>query len=287
MSAETWNRPAPPGFQGLHPEIPVTVYHRHLPHWRQDGATYFVTFRLADALPQSKLHELEAMKREFAAKHGACGTDWQSALRKKGAAIPHEAWEVFCHDQLLRIEQWLDQGMGNCPLKRPDIANIVVDALHHFDDDTYELGSYVVMQNHVHAIMRPLRPRWIPWKRSCKVASFAHREKSMLSSDWRASFGRKRVSTASFAMKSTFIVAFSTSETIHGEVDCHTTHALGGCGRVGKTLDGTSTIHKQCRTDCQSVRGTNKFNYEGAYDLQSVYEIDRRRTDGLAIRPTK
>jgi REP element-mobilizing transposase RayT len=162
MSAETWNRPAPPGFQGLHPEIPVTVYHRHLPHWRQDGATYFVTFRLADALPQSKLHELEAMKREFAARHGACGTDWQSALRKKGAAIPHEAWEAFCHDQLQRIEQWLDQGMGSCPLKRPDIANIVVDALHHFDDDTYELGSYVVMQNHVHAIMRPLRPKVDP-----------------------------------------------------------------------------------------------------------------------------
>src|SRR5258707_12522120 len=44
-----WNLPPPPGFQGLHPDKPVTAYQRHLPHWRQDGATYFVTFRLADA----------------------------------------------------------------------------------------------------------------------------------------------------------------------------------------------------------------------------------------------
>ncbi len=53
-----------------------------------------------------------------------------------------------------RIEKWLDQGMGNCHLKRPDIASIVANALHHFDNDTYELGSFVVMPNHVHAILR-------------------------------------------------------------------------------------------------------------------------------------
>ena len=58
MTVETWNREAPPGFQGLHSDIPVTFYYRHLPHWRQDGATYFVTFRLADSLPQMKLREL-------------------------------------------------------------------------------------------------------------------------------------------------------------------------------------------------------------------------------------
>ena len=52
------NLETPPGFRGLHPDVPVTVYYRHLPHWRQDGATYFVTFRLDDALPQCKLDEL-------------------------------------------------------------------------------------------------------------------------------------------------------------------------------------------------------------------------------------
>ena len=49
------NPAPPPGFRGLNPEQPVQIYYRHLPHWRQAGATYFVTFRLADALPQEKL----------------------------------------------------------------------------------------------------------------------------------------------------------------------------------------------------------------------------------------
>ena len=43
-----WSLPAPPGFQGLREDLSLTVYERHLPHWRQDGATYLVTFRLAD-----------------------------------------------------------------------------------------------------------------------------------------------------------------------------------------------------------------------------------------------
>ena len=34
-----WNLPPPPGFQGLHPDKPVVVYQRHLPHW-QTGALW-------------------------------------------------------------------------------------------------------------------------------------------------------------------------------------------------------------------------------------------------------
>ena len=30
----------------------VRIYKRDLPHWRQEQATYFVTFRLGDSLPQ-------------------------------------------------------------------------------------------------------------------------------------------------------------------------------------------------------------------------------------------
>ena len=33
---------------------------RNLPHLEQDGATYFVTFRLADAIPVERLAELES-----------------------------------------------------------------------------------------------------------------------------------------------------------------------------------------------------------------------------------
>ena len=40
------------GFQPFDTRKPLRLYRRNLPHWRQDGATYFVTFRLDDALPQ-------------------------------------------------------------------------------------------------------------------------------------------------------------------------------------------------------------------------------------------
>ena len=36
-------------------------YERNLPHWRQPGVTYFITFRLNDSLPREVL---EAAKRE-------------------------------------------------------------------------------------------------------------------------------------------------------------------------------------------------------------------------------
>jgi hypothetical protein len=34
---------------------PASIYTRSLPHWQQEGATYFVTFRLAGSLPQEVL----------------------------------------------------------------------------------------------------------------------------------------------------------------------------------------------------------------------------------------
>jgi hypothetical protein len=64
-----WNLPPPPGFQGLHPDKPLTGYYRFLPHWRQDGATYFVTFRQNDSLPKAKLDELKLLKEEWERRH--------------------------------------------------------------------------------------------------------------------------------------------------------------------------------------------------------------------------
>jgi REP element-mobilizing transposase RayT len=61
-----------------------------------------------------------------------------------------------------KVEDWLDEGMGSCWLRRPDVQQIVVDALRHYDDDQYELGCFVIMPNHVHAIIRPLRPKEHP-----------------------------------------------------------------------------------------------------------------------------
>jgi D-tyrosyl-tRNA(Tyr) deacylase len=101
-----------------------TLSRRDMPHWRQDGCTYFVTFRLADSVPANLLRQ------------------WESLQPKP------EFPEQF--------HQWLDQGHGMCVLRQPAVAEIVTMALQHFDGERYLLGEYVVMPNHVHALVTPL-----------------------------------------------------------------------------------------------------------------------------------
>jgi REP element-mobilizing transposase RayT len=120
------------------------MHQRRLPHWRQEGATYFVTFRLADSLPQTKLNELEFLKTEWEQKYPPPQT---SAV-----------FELLTREVYEQVERWLDQGMGSCVLKEPCFAKIVASSMHHFDDDRYELDAYAVLPNHVHAILRPLKP---------------------------------------------------------------------------------------------------------------------------------
>ena len=144
----TFNRPPPPGFRGLHPDLPITCYERNLPHWRQKGATYFVTFRLADSLPQGKLHELAGLKAEWERKH--------PPPRSK------QDWETISRETEIRVERWLDEGIGECVLRDRRHADTVTSAMHHFDGARYELGAYVVMPNHIHAIVRSLEPQIHP-----------------------------------------------------------------------------------------------------------------------------
>jgi len=143
-----WNLPPPPGFQSLRDDLPLTMYEQHLPHWRQDGATYFVTFRLHDSLPQSKLRELRQLK-----------ADWE---RKHPPPRSRDSLEKLARETMRRVEMWLDLGMGRCVLESSEFSAIVIDKLAEDDGQHYELGCYVVMPNHVHAVLRPLQPALFP-----------------------------------------------------------------------------------------------------------------------------
>jgi putative transposase len=140
-----WNLPAPPGFQGLHPDKPVSVRVRLLPHWRQDGATYFATFRLGDSLPEAKVRELRKFREAWKSRHPPPRSN--------------QLMEEFSREVFTRVERWIDQGMGSCVLKEPSAAAIMTGAMHHFDGERYQLGAYVVMPNHVHVVVRPTEPQ--------------------------------------------------------------------------------------------------------------------------------
>ena len=128
-------------FVGFDEFSDVEVEHRRLPHWEQEGVTYFVTFRLADSLPAEKVRELDDERAHWLSIHPE---PWSEADKR-------EYYERFS----TRIEQWLDAGYGSCILREPQAAQIVANALKHFNGDRYDLGAWVVMPNHVHAIVSP------------------------------------------------------------------------------------------------------------------------------------
>lgn len=138
-----------PAFQPFDPKAERGAYARHLPHWRQPGASYFITFRLGDSLPHAKLRQ---WRRE------RC--QWLQAHRIKHASdvrqLPERERMEFHRRFTMRMDTWLDEGMGECILAQPRIAEIAADSLRRFDQDRYILDEFVVMPNHIHLLCLPL-----------------------------------------------------------------------------------------------------------------------------------
>ena len=99
---------------------------RKLPHLDGEQMAQFVTFRLADSMPQAVL----------------------------------DKWREECEDDVdfrKRIEKYLDAGYGSCWLGIPEVAKVVADAMKFFDGKRYELRAWVIMPSHGHMLI-VLRP---------------------------------------------------------------------------------------------------------------------------------
>ena len=148
-----------------------------LPHWQQEGAVYFVTFRLADAVPHDLRTQWESEREAWLRVHPPpCS-----------AEVEREYHERFSG----AIERWLDAGHGSCILRRPDCARTVADALRHFDGERAAVISAVVMPNHVHALFVqnpewPLENLLRSWKSftSRKINSLLGRDESLWQRDY-------------------------------------------------------------------------------------------------------
>jgi len=137
----TFNLAPPPGFIGCDPDKPIETYTRNLPHWRQDGATYFVTFNLADALPESKKGELRSLRREWEHKHPPPRDE--------------AAWTEFAKTVFRTVEKWMDAGYGKCWFRQPQYAAELHRSILHLHNKRYEIGCFVIMGNHSHLVIRP------------------------------------------------------------------------------------------------------------------------------------
>jgi carbamoylphosphate synthase large subunit/REP element-mobilizing transposase RayT len=120
----------------------IKTTHRHLPHWEQKGATYFVTFRLADSVAQNVLAGWREDRAQWF-KHHPQPWDWNTT---------REYTRLFEESR----EDWLDRGAGSCLLRQPATAQIVAQTLNHFDNERYVLDAFVIMPNHVHVIFKPI-----------------------------------------------------------------------------------------------------------------------------------
>ncbi len=101
----------------------------YIPHVDPGEYTQFITFRLADSMPQTVLEK------------------WKAEL---------ERCEITDADFRRRIETYLDQNYGSQWLTDPRIASLVQETILNLDGKRYRLIAWVVMPNHVHILIRPL-----------------------------------------------------------------------------------------------------------------------------------
>ena len=113
----------------------------YLPHWRQEGVMYFVTFRLADSLPQEKLKAFALERADWLEQHPE-----PRSLEEK----------VYYYERFpKRVQKWLDAGFGSGILADPRANRVVAEAIRYFDGERYVLDETVVASNHVHALVIP------------------------------------------------------------------------------------------------------------------------------------
>ncbi len=103
----------------------------YLPHFDGQAIPQFITFHLADSVPKKVLQR------------------WREELQ----LLKSEQEKIIFQR---RIERYLDQGYGDGLLKIPRVAKMIEDSLLRFDGTRYHLFSWVVMPNHVHALLTRL-----------------------------------------------------------------------------------------------------------------------------------
>ncbi len=118
------------GFKGWHER-------GYLPHCDKPGLIQFVTFRLWDSMPTSRRSE------------------WQHllSLNSRSDAPRSGAQSIALREQRIKLEEYLDRGFGECFLCNPRIAITLETALLYDHGKRFQMLAWVVMPNHVHALI--------------------------------------------------------------------------------------------------------------------------------------
>lgn len=134
----------------------LQTYSRDLPHWRREGAVYFVTFRLRDSIPRNVLKVWTIERRHWLNANGVTDDLVGDERLKRYLAIPEPKRRAFEREEARKFFVELDQCHGSCILRNPEAAEIVGNALRYFHDTRLYCGDFVVMPNHVHWLVIPM-----------------------------------------------------------------------------------------------------------------------------------
>ncbi len=138
-------------FQFFDGDSELQIVDRRLPHWSQAGTVCFLTWRTRDSMPAQVLDRWHGDRNRKLTRAGIDFSDpqWNEKLRISDPILARNLFREFWN----RWHDDLDSGHGACELRNPEPAEIVADSLRHFDGERYLLSDFVVMPNHVHALV--------------------------------------------------------------------------------------------------------------------------------------
>jgi putative transposase len=119
-------------------------YRRNLPHWQPKGEEYFITFRLAGTLPAESIARLKKKQKHF-------------RLRYEASDISKKVQDQFYEKMFEYYDHILDNGStGPVWLSNKNIAQLIADSIHFYNQKCYDLYAFTIMSNHVHLVFRHL-----------------------------------------------------------------------------------------------------------------------------------
>ena len=116
-----------------------------LPHIYPVGATFFITFRLVDSLPQDIF---QSIKTEYFEKVRKINKQ-ESDKKLREVMIYKLKKEIFGkYDRQLDDKQY-----GDCHLSDAKVARILWDKIFEYNEKYYTVEALAIMPNHVHILL--------------------------------------------------------------------------------------------------------------------------------------
>lgn len=117
-----------------------------LPHFYEGHSCFFITFRLADSLPQSVILKLKE----------------KLQLEIEKINVPDETQRKIIFDELRSKyfkkydHQLHSKPYGECVLRNKEIAQILYDKILSYHNVHYDVKCFSIMPNHVHLLVSKL-----------------------------------------------------------------------------------------------------------------------------------